>query len=68
MVDVDGIEICDIPIGEDDTRGSLVWVFYRNRLYSGRTGCEMDDHPEKKKEKREKLHECGREESWRKTD
>ena len=32
MVDVDGIEVCDIPIGEDDTRGSPVWVFYRNRL------------------------------------
>ena len=33
MVDVDGIEICDIPIGEDDTGGSAVWVLYREWLY-----------------------------------
>ena len=24
---LDGIDRCDIPIGEDDTGGSLVWVF-----------------------------------------
>ena len=26
---VDGIEICEIPIGKDDARGSPVWVFHR---------------------------------------
>ena len=41
MVDVDGIEICDIPIGEDDTRGSPVWVFYRNWLYGGKTARKV---------------------------
>ena len=32
-LDVGGMEVCDIPIGEDDTGGSPVWVFYRNRLF-----------------------------------
>ena len=31
--DVGGMEVCDIPIGEDETGGSPVWVFYRNWLY-----------------------------------
>ena len=47
MVDVDGIEICDIPIGEDDTRGSPVWVFYRNWLYGGKIAREIGPKIEK---------------------
>ena len=31
-LDVGGMEVCDIPIGEDDTEGSPVWVFYRKWL------------------------------------
>ena len=38
---VDRIEICDIPIGKDDTRGSPVWVFYRNWLYGGKTARKV---------------------------
>ena len=35
-LDVDGMEVCDIPIGEDETGGSPVWVFYRKWLYGGK--------------------------------
>ena len=29
---VDEVDVCDIPIGEDDTGGSAVWVLYREWL------------------------------------
>ena len=38
---VDGIEIYDIPIGEDDR-------FSIGTVYPGRIRCEMAEHPEKK--------------------
>ena len=37
-LDVGGMEVCDIPIGEDETGGSPVWVFYGKWLYGGKIG------------------------------
>ena len=31
-------DVCDIPIGRDDTGGSPVCVFYRDGLYRGKIG------------------------------
>ena len=36
-LDVGGMEVCDIPIGEDETGGSPVWVFFRKWLYGRKT-------------------------------
>ena len=30
---VDVVDVCNIPIGKDDTGGSAVWVLYREWLY-----------------------------------
>ena len=35
-LDVGGMEVCDIPIGEDDTGGSPVWLCDRKWLYGGK--------------------------------
>ena len=40
-LDVGGMEVCDIPIGEDETGGSPVWVFYRKWLYAD---CKISVH------------------------
>ena len=45
---VDGMEVCDIPIGEDETGGSPVWVFYRKWLYGEKMGENFDQNLVKK--------------------
>ena len=57
---VDGIEICDIPIGKDEVEGSPVWVLYREWL-SGQKRAEKIDRQIGKKH--QILHESGREKS-----
>ena len=60
---VDGIEICNIPIGKDDARGSPVWVFYREWLSGRKTGRKWLKSLVENEEKHEILHESGREKS-----
>ena len=43
-LDVGGMEVCDIPIGEDETGGSPVWVFYRKWLYGRKMAENFDQH------------------------
>ena len=33
---VDEVDVCDFPIENDDTRGSTVWLYYREWLYLGK--------------------------------
>ena len=42
----------------------LRYGFSIGTVYPGRTGCEMAEHPEKKRQKHQILHESGREKSW----
>ena len=34
-------DVCDIPIGRDDTGGSPVCVFYRDGLYQGKKSKKL---------------------------
>ena len=36
-------DVCDIPIGKDDTRGSDVWGLYRDGLYRGKKLKKNED-------------------------
>ena len=47
-LDVGGMEVCDIPIGEDETGGSLVLVFYRRWLYGRKMTENFDQNLVKK--------------------
>ena len=40
---VDGIEICNIPIGKDDARGSPVWVFSREWPSGGKNAEKLHE-------------------------
>ena len=37
-IHVDEMDVCEIPIGRDDTRRSAVWLLYREWLYRRKKG------------------------------